>query len=458
MTRMPPKIGLLDHVGGGNLGDDATQEAVIQNIRRRWPEVEIYGFSMNPADTESRHGIRSYPIRRNTWSLGPCAEIVVPSLKGRVKLAALRYRRLFQVLRSVNALLVRMPKAICSELRFLATSLRTIGSFQTLIISGGGQLTESWGGPWKFPYTIFKWVLIAKLNHVEPIVLNVGAGPLTMPLSKYFVRTALSLADYVSFRDAKSARLAEEIGFHGEKAVFPDLVYSLTPPLPAANRPEVVSRRSIVGFAPMPWGKSDLYPDENPMVYRSLLTAMVGLGSWLIANQYQVDLFSTDLGVDPPAIADLERTMRDASQDNAEHVRIAEMKGTADLLGAMSTMEYVVTCRFHGVVFAHILNIPVIALSHHTKVSTLMADIGLQDYCLDLRTVDANKLIDTFSSLVANTPEIKKRMEETRSVYQARLASQFDKLFAKDSASVGNLTGRRLPRTRVTRPDGASAR
>ena len=59
MTQADTKIGLLDHVGGGNLGDDATLAAVAANIRRRWPNVEIVAFSMNPDDTEKRHGIMS---------------------------------------------------------------------------------------------------------------------------------------------------------------------------------------------------------------------------------------------------------------------------------------------------------------------------------------------------------------------------------------------------------------
>src|SRR5215467_4152682 len=63
------KIGLLDHLGGGNLGDDATLDAVMQNIKSRWPTAEISGFSMNPSDTQKRHNIPAYPIRYQTWSL-----------------------------------------------------------------------------------------------------------------------------------------------------------------------------------------------------------------------------------------------------------------------------------------------------------------------------------------------------------------------------------------------------
>jgi polysaccharide pyruvyl transferase WcaK-like protein len=64
------RIGLLHHVGGGNLGDDATLESVADGIRQRWSQAEIVAFSMNPDDTETRHVIKSYPIRRNCWSIG----------------------------------------------------------------------------------------------------------------------------------------------------------------------------------------------------------------------------------------------------------------------------------------------------------------------------------------------------------------------------------------------------
>jgi hypothetical protein len=58
-------IGLLDHMGYGNLGDAAIQDSVIANIRRRMPEVRLVGFSLVPDDTMKRHGIPCHPI---VWS------------------------------------------------------------------------------------------------------------------------------------------------------------------------------------------------------------------------------------------------------------------------------------------------------------------------------------------------------------------------------------------------------
>jgi len=93
-------------------------------------------------------------------------------------------------------------------------------------------------------------------------------------------------------------------------------------------------------------------------------------------------------------------------------------------------VDYIVTCRFHGVVFAHLLNKPVLALSHHPKVTTLMNDLGLSKYCMDIRTFDPALLADTFASLVADTEEVKCRMAASLAKYRSRLMSQFDELFA----------------------------
>jgi polysaccharide pyruvyl transferase WcaK-like protein len=99
------------------------------------------------------------------------------------------------------------------------------------------------------------------------------------------------------------------------------------------------------------------------------------------------------------------------------------------LLSKVSAMDYVITCRFHGVVLAHLLNKPVLAMAHHPKVSVLMKGLGLSRYCVDIRTFDPDHLRDTFASLVRNTDEVKTRMNESLASYKSKLTIQFDHLF-----------------------------
>src|SRR5215831_18043778 len=106
--RADTKIGLLDHVGGGNLGDEATLDAVAANIKRRWPNAEIVAFSMNPDDTEARHGIMSHPIRRKRRTIGYKPAGTEATLKETVKALTRKYGAVFYLLKATNAV-VSLP-------------------------------------------------------------------------------------------------------------------------------------------------------------------------------------------------------------------------------------------------------------------------------------------------------------------------------------------------------------
>lgn len=423
-----PQIGLLDHLGGGNLGDDALLDATIHNIKSRWPDADIYGFSMNPDDTRIRHGVPCYPIRTKTWALG-ASTIENISSRQRLKAAASVHPFLFWPLKTAYAALVKGPYTLVQELRFSAKSLRILRSFDLLIINGGGQLTEV-GGPWKFPYTIFNWSLLARMAGVRCIVLNVGAGPLTHPLSKYFVRQSLLSADYVSFRDEQSKALARDINFNGNPDVFPDNAYGLDLTHLVTSRCRESDQRSVVGFAPMAYCDPRVDRHADPAAYSGLIRMLGQFGSWLIEQGYSLKLFCSDIGIDPPTIQDLRAVLHKYSPVKVAHAITApSIKSNADLLLALGSMDYVITCRFHGVVFAHLMNKPVLALSHHPKVSALMKDLGLSRYCVDIRTNRLECLTDAFVSMVTHTDEIKDHMAERLSCYRKRLSMQFDLLF-----------------------------
>jgi polysaccharide pyruvyl transferase WcaK-like protein len=422
-NKKPSKIAILHHTGGGNLGDDAIMDVVIHNILSRWPDADITAFSMNPVDTGRRHGIPSYPIRRHTWGIGYKSGDNESPKHG-----------LGQWLATTRNPAIRIPRNLFRELAFLVSSFRKLRPFDMLIVSGGGQLTER-SGPWGFPYAILMWVLMAKVAGVRRIFLNVGAGPLRHPLSKFFVRRSLYAANYVSFRDEPSQALARQIGFKGQSQVFPDNVYSLEVTLPRAAPDK--RNRPVVGLAPMPWPFCDPreYTGENlQALYDEYLARFATFASSLVRYSCSLELFGSDAGADPSAIEDLRRVLQDQQSINTPpYEPVDSVEG---LLSRMAAMDYVVTCRFHGVVLAHILNKPVLAISHHPKVADLMAALGLSQYCVDIRTFDPDRLADAFASLVDHTREVKSSMAANLVSYRAQAGAQFDQLFPPTRGAV----------------------
>jgi polysaccharide pyruvyl transferase WcaK-like protein len=444
MKRENRRIALLDHVGGGNLGDDATQTAVIQNIRSRWPHAEIIGLSMNPADTQEKHAIPSYAIRRRIWVGSPIrgdvhlraatsqpeAEALPP--RARLRSALSKHRVLFRLLGLVNLIVFRAPKELFSEVSFLFRSCALIKACDLLIISGGGQLLDCWGGPWEFPYTIWKWILLAKMSNVKCVFLNVGAGPVDRPLSRFFLRQASRFADYVSFRDEQSQVLMRRIGFTGSSKVVADNVYGLEFPTRAVWGADNAGS-SIVGLSPMAYCHPELYWKKDQRLYDSFIRKLAAFGSALIGSGHRIVLFTSDVRFDRQTIQDLKQAI-ESQIDVTRRSWITDepVDTTENLLHKMSFMDYVVTCRFHGVVFAHLLNKPVIAISHHPKVSTLMGDIGLSEYCLGIDSFDADSVSNKFALLVKNVESVRTRMADSLVRYRSELANQFDGLFPQD--------------------------
>jgi polysaccharide pyruvyl transferase WcaK-like protein len=280
---------------------------------------------------------------------------------------------------------------------------------------------------------------MAKRAGVSWIFLNVGAGPLKHRLSRFFALRALRAGDYISFRDRQSQELARNLGFSGRSDVFPDNVYGFH--VAVSSTAAKSNSRTVVGFAPMPYPFCDLlkYPSDVRSIQNDLTRRLSKFASLLSSHSYSLDLFASDIKADPEAIEELRRVLQ-----QEHHLVMPEYKSLRsvdELLARMATMDYIVTCRFHGVVLAHLLNKPVLAIAHHPKVTHLMSALGLSKYCLEMDTAVPDQLMETFNSLVNDAEAIRASMAVSLKRYRSELATQFDELFPVDPARAGG----RLP-------------
>jgi len=275
--------------------------------------------------------------------------------------------------------------------------------------------------------------LLARICSVRRLVLNVGAGPLRHPLSIFFVRRSLRAADYVSFRDANSETLTKRIGFRGESQVVADNVYSLEVPKCYTNS-RGSANGSVVGLSPMAYCDPRFYYRKDQRLYSGFIDKMAVFAAGLIDRGFRVVLFSSDIVFDRQAILELKQSIRARIQAPSNNCVTDEpVNTTEEIFARISSMDYVVTCRFHGVVFAHLLKKPVLAVSHHDKVASLMKDIGLTDYCIDIDRFEPAAALDKFELLVKHASSITARMADKLVHYRAELGRQFDRLFPAPS-------------------------
>lgn len=429
----PVRIGIIGHYGNQNLGDEAITSATIYQIRQRIPECELIGFSLNPAATEDRHGIKTYPIRRpiskNTESADQTDD------RRRVARSSGSLRQSLKRIPIVAPIMkwLRDSGLACwhgfQEFGFLAQGYGRVRGLNLLIIAGSNQIEDTFGGSFGYPFTLWKWTRLARLVGVPVVFVSVGASPMQSALSRFFCRGALRAAKYRSLRDESSKNIVESIGVSGENLVFPDLAFSL-PQKPATPK-QAGETALTVAINPMPYLDSRYWPESEMVAdrYAEYVGKLARFCRWLLGHGHRVILFPTQLSTDGLVSRDIVAAMgAEAEKYSADRLQIREIKGFDDLFDTIREADIVVATRFHAVLFGHLACLPVLALSYQQKIDDLMAASGQTPYCLSIGDFSLEQLEETFGRISQDRGICRKRITEQVLLNQTRLAGQFEVL------------------------------
>jgi polysaccharide pyruvyl transferase WcaK-like protein len=428
------KIGVFGHVGNKNLGDEAIIAAVIQNIRCRHTDAQIYGFTLNPEDTEKRHNITAFPIRRvqnvranNIERIGNGSAKTRITLRQKIKSRLKTIPVVYAFLRKINKGMNTFCGAL-AELRFLVECYHNLKGIDLLIIAGSQQLIDYIGGPWGHTYTLFKWTLLAKAVKSKVAFVSVGAGPIYSSLGKFFARQSLMLASYRSYRDETSKAFAENLGVSGQHNLFPDLVYSLESNA-SSNDGSGRGALPIVGINAVPFWDEQYWLGASARNYETYIDKLASFALWVIERGYRVLFFPTQLKLDPPVIVDIKNVLKaKAELDLSECIVDQLISSFDDLVAAISMTDIVVATRFHGIVIPYVLNKPVLAIAYQRKSVDLMTQMGQSEYVVDINSFDVESLKTRFVSLEARSTAIIDEIQHKKSIFRQALQNQYDQL------------------------------
>jgi len=441
------RIAVLGHAGMRNLGDEALLAAVIGNVRAREPAAEIICFSMRPEDSQQRHGVQSFPVRRR--ERGGAAAGGRPVRGGQVHAVLRRLKNGLKTMRWLRRPLARLAgvartvAAWPGELAFLVASRRRLRGVDLLLVAGSQQLNDAYGGPWGFPYTLLKWSLLARSVGGRTAFLSVGAGPIRSRLSRIFLRCALSLASYRSFRDAASSELVRtELGVCEPGQVVPDLAFSLPrqTPLSGTERGAPTS----VAANPVPFFDGRYWFAQDPAVYERYVRRFAAFSDWLVARGHSLSFFPTQLGADPPVIADIRRVMGGNGRGGGGQVVARPVTSLAEVLAEIGRADIVVASRFHGILFGLLLGKPVLAVAYHVKSRELMGQVGQEAYVVDADSLEQDALVGRFLALESRAEAIRRELEPRVVRLRDAVEQQYERVLRLvDAAAAGGGRGRR---------------
>ncbi len=141
---------------GSELGNESTFLTALSYLRTRYPDGELLCVSGWPEVAANRYGLKGVPITTRAsriWNRNVPIIRRVPIAFGEAVAELRQYLRVFRILKGADM----------------------------LIVPGTGLVNDAYGLSDWGPYSLFKWILMAKLRRARVLVVSVGAGPLTAP-------------------------------------------------------------------------------------------------------------------------------------------------------------------------------------------------------------------------------------------------------------------------------------
>ncbi|WP_274425397.1 polysaccharide pyruvyl transferase family protein [Chelativorans sp. YIM 93263] len=408
------KVGLFGQFGGGNSGNDASLEAMILYLRKACPQAELICFCPNPQKVASDYAIEA-------------AGTGHPGLKG--------------------AFTRRLDRLSAGSLRralTLAHSFRQMRGVDALIVPGTGFLDDYQERPFGWPFMIFRWSLAARLSGAKLAFVSIGAGPITHPVSRWFMKQSARMCHYRSYRDTLSKQFMQRIGCDVENdPVFPDLAFKL--PNPAATY-QPGPRKIAVGLGVMNYS-GWVRGSQGHAVHCNYLGKLTAFARWLLEQDYEIRLLTGDKG-DESAVKEVYRRLSIAIPDRVRSLVVFEpTQSLGELMRQISMMDIVVGSRFHNVVGALKLHKPVVSLSYASKNEALLSDIGLHGFSQHVEHFDLEILKRQFIRALANRSEIKEQIANGVTRYTSALAEQDSLLMdAMLDAATENTAGEGKPK------------
>ena len=390
--KRPATVGIFGGIGGGNIGNDASMEAVLSYLRTDQPDAVLDIMCSNPDIVKARYGIAAAGME---WR-GP---------RGSAAMKA--------VGRGLDSL------RIASWVR----------RHDVVIVPGAGVLETSLPiRPWGFPLTMFMLGLSGRIFRTKVALVSVGANVIRQPLTRWLFTSAARLAAYRSYRDTLSRDAMRRNGIDTTSdQVYIDLAFGI--PVPPYGSGEA----RTVGIGVMDfYGTNDDDRSQADAIHHSYLENIKAFARWLADRDYQIRLFVGDTnGSDQAVVQEMLADLRAYRPDLDHAWVVAEPVSTyADLMRVMAPAETVVATRYHNLICALMLAKPTLSVGYGEKNAALMTDMGLAEYSQPVSSLDGDRLIKQFTDLETRAAQVRQAITERNAVYRQLVERQFAELSA----------------------------
>jgi len=381
------RIGLFGQFGSGNTGNDGSLEAMLQLLKRNCPGAQFICICSRPDIIEEKFHIKAVPVGK------PASDNAF--------------------LRMLDKALLQLPRRMSG---FLA-AISLAHGIDVIVVPGTGILDDFNEDPFGWPFAILRWSVAARLGGARFAFVSIGAGPVTHPLSRFFMGKASKIAAYRSYRDQVSYDFMRSLNVSVTKdLVSADIAFSL--PTPEEELRNSADQRVGLGIMTYKgWKKRAL---DGEAIYDHYLNKMTELISELLIDGRQVRLLTGDKG-DLEAIHDLRQRI---PRTHAHNVIFEPVTSLDVLMQQIARTDIVVASRYHNIVCALAMGRPAISIGYARKNDALLNDTGLSEFCHHIENFNPQTVLGQIDNMFSRREQLVKTVKVGVEHYRQKLAEQ----------------------------------
>lgn len=346
-----PVITLLGSNSGNNVGDAAILSGILDALTERLPDAEFLVPTVKPEFINENYGAR-YRVRAMNimpWNLS-FRFLGLPTLKC--------------LWRSDAAL-------ICDGIIFGKKLFNP--AFNMLV-------------------TLAPLALFAKLFGCKLVCYSVGIGPFPNGRGSGLAKYLIQACELVMMRENDSKKLAEQIGVTRKIEITGDAAY-LNPTssnevgLKIAQAVGIRPDKKIIGINVTSYVDSWVANGETKLTPQDLIVQLqrsIEIAQNQIEDHLQPVIFSTH-PMDETLALELGKSLAAPVVSNTTYL-------SHDLQAVMARCSLFIGMRFHSLVLASSVGVPIIGLIYAPKVKGLMADLSSAEYGVPLTGLKAETI------------------------------------------------------------------
>jgi polysaccharide pyruvyl transferase WcaK-like protein len=381
-------FGLL---GSGNIGNDGSLEALLTYLRTDHPDAILDVMCPGPQRVKAQYGVDGILLQ---W-----------------------YTRYANQTSGVTAFVLKVLGKGIDVFRTASWVRR----HDVVIVPGAGILETTLPlRPWGMPYALFMLCAFGRMFGTKVALVSVGANTINQRLTRWLFISAARLAFYRSYRDAQSRDAVRRQGIDTSRdAIYPDLVFALPTPPPDHGAAQTVGLGVMAYYG----GNDDRRAAAG--IHASYAEKIQWFSRWLVDNGRKIRLFIGD-DLDESVVQEILADLRAHRPDFEPTWVVAEPTSSlGDLMRQMASVETIIATRYHNVLCALKVSKPTLSIGYAAKNESLMAEMGLAEFCQAARSLDMDLLIKQFTELEHRSAELRQTLLERNAAKTQGIEHQF---------------------------------